>query len=670
MVKYMNEQQRIEELRKLLEKYSIEYYVYDKPSVSDQEYDRLMQELMALEEKHPELYDPNSPSQRIIGAVLDGFEKVEHQTQMLSLGNVFNYEEIQAFVERIQESVKDAEFVVECKYDGLAMALLYDNGRFTRAITRGDGFVGEDVSNNIRTIGSIPMYIEETRHIEIRGEVYMPKKSFEELNEKQEKEGKALFANPRNAAAGSIRQLDSSICAQRKLDAYWYYFQNAADFGITSQEEALEKMDQLHFRVNPLRKVCRNTAQIWDFIQSIHEQREELPYEIDGMVIKLNSLPDQARLGSTAKAPRYATAYKFPAQEVQTRLKDITITVGRTGKITPNAVLEPVRVAGTTVSAAQLHNEDMIASKDLRIGDIVVVRKAGEIIPEVVSSIKERRDGTQKPYVFPKECPVCGSKLVRLEGESAHYCINQDCPARVVESMIHFASRDAMDIDSLGDKKIEQLHEFGFLNSIEDIYFLKNHREALLEKRGYQVKSVDHMLETIEESKKQPLGVLLYGLGIRQVGKKAAMILAHHFGTMENLRNATLEELVQIRDIGQITAESILAFFQEEKNRHLIQVLQEQGLNMEQEKEKIHASRFSNKTVVLTGTLEHYTRTEAKKILESLGANVVGSVSKKTDYVIYGTAAGSKLEKARNLGVALMSEEEFVQEVSNALEEN
>ena len=463
----MNEQQRIEELRKLLEKYSIEYYVYDKPSVSDQEYDRLMQELMALEEKHPELYDPNSPSQRIIGAVLDGFEKVEHQTQMLSLGNVFNYEEIQAFVERIQESVKDAEFVVECKYDGLAMALLYDNGRFTRAITRGDGFVGEDVSNNIRTIGSIPMYIEETRHIEIRGEVYMPKKSFEELNAKQEKEGKALFANPRNAAAGSIRQLDSSICAQRKLDAYWYYFQNAADFGITSQEEALEKMEQLHFRVNPLRKVCRNTAQIWDFIQSIHEQREELPYEIDGMVIKLNSLPDQARLGSTAKAPRYATAYKFPAQEVQTRLKDITITVGRTGKITPNAVLEPVRVAGTTVSAAQLHNEDMIASKDLRIGDIVVVRKAGEIIPEVVSSIKERRDGTQKPYAFPKECPVCGSKLVRLEGESAHYCINQDCPARVVESMIHFASRDAMDIDSLGDKKIEQLHEFGFLNTIE-----------------------------------------------------------------------------------------------------------------------------------------------------------------------------------------------------------
>ena len=662
----MNEVKRIEELRKLLEQYAIEYYVKDAPSVSDQEYDRLMQELIVLENKHPEMKDPNSPSQRIIGAVLEGFEKVSHASQMLSLGNVFNREEIQDFVLRIQESVSNPEFVVECKYDGLAMALLYENGRFVRAVTRGDGFVGEDVSNNIRTIGSIPMYIDQLDPVEVRGEVYMPKKSFEKLNQKQAEQGKPLFANPRNAAAGSIRQLDSSICAQRKLDAYWYYFQNASDFGIQTQEEALEAMEKLHFRVNPMRKVCRTTEQIWDFIQEIQKIRNTLPYEIDGMVIKLNSLADQQALGSTAKAPRYATAYKFPAEEVQTRLKDITITVGRTGKITPNAVLEPVRVAGTTVSAASLHNEDMIAVKDLRIGDIVIVRKAGEIIPEVVSSVPSRRDGSQRPYHFPQSCPVCGSHLIRLEGEASHYCVNQDCPARVVESMIHFASRDAMDIDSLGDKKIEQLHDFGFLNSIEDIYYLKRHRQELLEKRGYQKKSVDHMLETIEDSKKQPLGVLLFGLGIRQVGKKAAMILAKHFGNMDALIQASQEELVAINDIGEITAQSILAFFKEEKNLHLIQVLKEQGLNMVQEKEEIRESRFTNKTVVLTGTLESYTRSEAKKILEAFGANVAGSVSKRTDLVIYGTAAGSKLEKARNFGVDLMSEDEFVQEVSNA----
>lgn len=662
----MNEENRILFLRKELEKYSIEYYVYDNPSVSDQEYDRLMQELMALEEKHPEMYDANSPSQRIIGQVLEGFEKVRHDSQMLSLGNVFNYEEIEEFVTRIQGSVKDAEFVVECKYDGLAMSLIYENGSFVRAVTRGDGLVGEDVSANIKTIQSIPMHIPERRHVEVRGEVYMPKKSFEELNERQKKNNQALFANPRNAAAGSIRQLDSGVCASRKLDAYWYYFQNAQDFGILTQQEALDRMRSLNFKVNPLYKVCKNTKEIWEFIQSIQEKRNDLPYEIDGMVIKLNSLSDQRTLGSTAKVPRYATAYKFPAERVQTRLLDIVITVGRTGKITPNAVLEPVRIAGTTVSAAQLHNEDMILSKDLRINDIVVVQKAGEIIPEVVSSVKERRDGSQVPYVYPTHCPVCGSRLVRLEGEAAHYCINQDCPARVVESMIHFASRDAMDIDTLGDKKIEQLHEFGFLNSIEDIYFLHEHREELLEKRGYQKKSVDKMLETIETSKKQPLALLLYGLGIRQVGKKAAAILANYFGSMDALMKSDVDTLVSINDIGPITAQSIVEFFKDESNQKLIQTLKEQGLNMIQEKQEIKASRFTNKTVVLTGTLEHYTRNEAKEILENLGANVSGSVSKKTDYVIYGTAAGSKLTKAQNLGVATMSEEEFVEEVENA----
>ncbi len=664
----MDEKLRIKQLRELLEKYSIEYYVNDNPSVSDQEYDRLMQELMALEEKHPEMQDPNSPSQRIIGSVLEGFEKVHHDSQMLSLSNVFNKEEIEEFVERMKASCSNPEFVVECKYDGLAMSLQYDNGQFVRAVTRGDGIVGEDVSNNVKTILSVPMHIPESRHVEVRGEVYMPKKSFEDLNKRQEERGLALFANPRNAAAGSIRQLDSSVCATRKLDAYWYYFQNASDFAIQTQEEALERMSQLHFRINPLRKVCKSVEEIWNFIQSISEKREELPYEIDGMVIKLNNLADQRMLGNTAKVPRYATAYKFPAQEVQTRLKDIVITVGRTGKITPNAVLEPVRVAGTTVSAAQLHNEDMILNKDLRIGDIVVVRKAGEIIPEVVSSVIERRDGSQLPYKFPDTCPVCGSHLVRMPDQAAHYCINQDCPARVVESMIHFASRDAMDIDSLGDKKIEQLHEWGYLNTIEDIYFLHEHYEELITRPGYQKKSVEKMLESIENSKKQPLGVLLYGLGISQVGKKAAMILANRFKNMDALIAASMEELVEIHDIGDITAQCIQAFFKEEKNLHLIEVLRLVGCNFVQEESETLQSRFTNKTVVLTGTLEHYTRNEAKAILESLGANVSGSVSKKTDFVIYGEAAGSKLTKAQSLGVQTMTEEEFVQEVENAQE--
>lgn len=662
----MDEVQRILELRALLETYAIEYYVNDDPSVSDFEYDRLMEELIHLEKKHPEMSDPNSPSQRIIGSVLEGFEKVTHTSRMLSLGDIFNVEEIREFCTRIQASVKDPEFVVECKYDGLAMSLTYEDGVFVRAVTRGDGITGEDVSHNIRTIGSVPMHIPTRQRLEVRGEVYMPKKSFADLNKKQAQEGKTLFANPRNAAAGSIRQLDSQVCASRKLDAYWYYLQNPEDFGIQTQEEALKKMASFHLRVNPVRKVCRTADEIWAYIQSIGKIRESLPYEIDGMVIKLNSLSDSLRLGATAKAPRYAIAYKFPAEEVQTRLLDITLSVGRTGKITPNAVLEPVRVAGTTVQAATLHNEDMIVSKDLRIGDMVVIRKAGEIIPEIVASIPSRRDGSQVPFIFPQHCPICGVRLIRLENEAAYYCINQDCPARVVESIIHFASRDAMDIETLGDKKVEQLHEWGLLHRIEDIYFLRDHREELVKKPGYQIKSVDKLMDTIEASKKQELGVLLFGLGIRQVGKKAAVILAEHYGSMDALMRADVEELTQIKDIGQITAQSIVAFFAEEKNQQLIAVLKECGLNMTQTQKKVRGSRFTNQTVVLTGTLQHYARNEAKQILESLGANVSGSVSRKTNYVIYGTAAGSKLDKAQQLGVATMNEEEFLQEVENA----
>ena len=662
----MDEKQRIIDLRKLLEKYSIEYYVNDNPSVSDQEYDRLMQELMSLEEKHPELYDSNSPSQRIIGQVLDGFEKVIHTSQMLSLSNVFNFEEIEEFCKRIQESVTNAEFLVECKYDGLAMSLQYENGKFVRAVTRGDGKVGEDVSSNVKTIPTIPMYIDETGFVEVRGEVYMPKASFEQLNERQQQNNLAPFANPRNAAAGSIRNLDSGVCAQRKLDAYWYYFQNARDFQIETQLDALHAMKKMNLRVNSLYRLCKTPEEIWEFIQEVSEKRASLPYEIDGMVIKLNNLNDQQKLGMTAKAPRYATAYKFPAEEVETRLKDIFVSVGRTGRITPNAVLEPVRIAGTVVSAATLHNEDRIKNKDFRIGDIVVVRKAGEIIPEVVETVMSRRDGTQVPYVFPQTCPVCSGKLVRLEGEAEHYCINPDCPARIVESMIHFASRDAMDIDSLGDKKIEQLHGWGFLNSIEDIYRLKDRKEELLERKGYSQKGVDKLIESIEKSKQKTLADVLFGLGIRQVGKKAAHILAEQFLTMDALMQASAEEIASIKFIGETTAQSLIYYFKEEENQQMIRTLQEEGICMVQEVEEKKNSRFTGKTVVLTGTLSKMTRNEAKVVLESLGANVSGSVSKKTDFVIYGENAGSKLTKAQSLGVFTMSEMDFVQEVENA----
>ena len=657
-------QQRILELRKILDRLAYEYYVLDQPSMSDQEYDRYYQELVALEEKYPQYRDPNSITQRVGGVVLDAFTKVEHKRTMLSLGNAFNLDDLHAFDERVQEVVPRVRYVVELKIDGLAMSLIYRDGRFVQALTRGDGVVGEDVSHNVKTIASIPMNIPLQGEVEVRGEVYMPNASFDMLNAEREKNGEELFANPRNAAAGSIRQLDSSIAAKRKLDAFWYYFVNAQEYDIHSHEEALEKMSEMHLRVNPLRKVCDSIAEVWAFIEEITKQRNTLPYAIDGMVIKVDDLDAQNRLGSTVKVPRWAIAYKFPAEEVVTKLLDIVVTVGRTGRITPNAVLEPVRVAGTTVSAAQLHNEDMIKEKDIRIQDDVVVRKAGDIIPEVVRPLVERRNDTQAIYHFPTHCPICGSELVRFPEEAAHYCINQDCPARVVESMIHFASRDAMDIDTLGDKKIEFFHKQGFLNTIEDIYCLKEHKQELIDLEGFKEKSVAKLLDAIEDSKQNPLEDLVYGLGIRQVGKKAAKVLAKQFLTMDALMAASVEELVAIKDIGQITAESITAFFHEPKNMELISHLKGYGLRMDTEAEQIQESQFSGKTVVLTGTLTQMTRNDAKALLESLGANVSGSVSKKTDLVIYGEAAGSKLTKANSLGVMTMDEDTFMKEVS------
>ena len=657
-------QQRILELRSILDRLAYEYYVLDQPSKSDQEYDRYYQELVALEDEFPQYRDPNSITQRVGGVVLDAFTKVEHKRTMLSLGNAFNLEDLHAFDERVREVVPNARYVVELKIDGLAMSLIYRDGRFVQALTRGDGVVGEDVTHNVKTIPSIPMHIPLQGEVEVRGEVYMPNASFQMLNEEREKNGEELFANPRNAAAGSIRQLDSSVAAKRKLDAFWYYFVNAQEYDIHSHEEALQKMSEMHLRVNPLRKVCERIDEVWQFIEEITEQRNDLPYAIDGMVIKVDDLDAQNRLGSTVKVPRWAIAYKFPAEEVITKLLDIVVTVGRTGRITPNAVLEPVRVAGTTVSAAQLHNEDMIKEKDIRIHDDVVVRKAGDIIPEVVRPLLERRNDTQAVYHFPTHCPICGSELVRFPEEAAHYCINQDCPARVVESMIHFASRDAMDIDTLGDKKAEFFHKQGFLNTIEDIYCLKEHRQELIDLEGFKEKSVDKLLDAIEDSKQNPLEDLIYGLGIRQVGKKAAKVLAKHFLSMDALMAANEEELVAIKDIGQITAESITAFFHEPKNMELIAHLKGYGLRMDTEAEQIQESSFSGKTIVLTGTLTQMTRNDAKALLESLGANVSGSVSKKTDLVIYGEAAGSKLTKANSLGVMTMDEDTFMKEVN------
>ncbi|WP_281513622.1 NAD-dependent DNA ligase LigA [Faecalibaculum rodentium] len=663
----MDEALRIQQLRKQLETYAREYYIQDAPTVTDQEYDRLMHELEDLEARHPELADPNSPTQRVIGAILPGFEKYTHARRMLSLGDIFSREELEEFVARVRKEFPGASFVAECKYDGLAMALHYEDGRFVRAVTRGDGLTGEVVTANVRTIRSVPMYIDAPGHVEVRGEVYMPKVSFERLNEVQTTLHLPLFANPRNAAAGSIRNLDTSVAASRNLEIFLYWYQNALEHGINTQAEALEAMHVMGFPVNMDFAVCDTVDEIWAFIEKIREKRSALPYEIDGVVIKVNSLEQEEALGLNAKTPRYAIAYKYPAQEVQTRLDDIFLTIGRTGVATPNAVLTPVRVAGTLVSAASLHNEDLIRDRDLRIGDTVIIRKAGDIIPEVIASVKEQRDGTQVPYVFPDTCPVCGSELIRLPEEADHFCTNPDCPAQVLGSLIHFVSREAMNIDGLGEKKVSQLHEAHLLDTIQDIYHLAEKREEILALHGWSDKGFDKLLANIDGSRQRSLADLLFGLGIRLVGRKAAGLLADAFGSMDAIMAATKEELAAVKYIGGTTAESLTTWFAQPANQGLIQSLKEAGLNMVQAPKEVPSvsSPFAGKTVVLTGTLSGMSRNEAKALLESLGASVAGSVSKKTDLVIYGVKAGSKLAKAQELGVATMPEAEFLQEAGH-----
>lgn len=652
------DENRIKELRELITRYNYEYHVLDNPTIPDSEFDRLFRELIDLENKHPELYDPSSPTQKLGHAVLDSFSKVIHEKAMLSLGNVFSYEELREWANKIEKEYGRVEYCVEYKIDGLAMTLIYEDGLFTMAATRGDGITGEDVTNNVKTIKSVPMSIPYKQRYEIRGEVYMPKKAFVALNLQRQENGETLFANPRNAAAGSIRQLDSRIAASRGLDAFWYHVPD--DANADNHYDSLIYAKKLGFKVNDAIKKYMSIEDVINWIKEVNEFRHDLPYEIDGMVIKVNSYATQKALGFTSRTPKWAIAYKFPPEEAITKIEDIFVTVGRTGKCTPNAKFKSVFLAGTTVSYATLHNEDFIKDKDIRIGDEVVVRKAGEIIPEVVRSLHEKRDGSQKEYVFPSFCPVCGSRIYRLENEAAHYCINNDCSARLVEGIAHFASRDAMNIDGLGVKKVELFYHAKLLNSFEDIYHLAEHKDELLSLNKFGLKSYENLITAIENSKSNSLERLIYSLGIRQVGEKASKILASEYLNMDKLLQADKESLSTIKDIGPITAEAIVDFFSEEQNIKMIEAFKKAGINMNYLGTKTNGeSLFNHKTVVLTGTLASYTRSEAKKILEDLGANVAGSVSKNTDFVIFGQEAGSKLDKARSLNITCIDEEEF-----------
>ncbi|WP_284036819.1 NAD-dependent DNA ligase LigA [Neobacillus sp. 114] len=661
-------EQKISGVRTLLNQYGYEYYVLDKPSVPDAEYDRLMQELLELEEKFPQLKTPDSPSVRVGGEVLDVFEKVEHRTPMLSLGNAFNEQDLRDFDRRTRQAVgDDFSYVCELKIDGLAVSLRYEDGLFIQGATRGDGTIGEDITANLRTIKSIPLRLTEPVSLEVRGEAFMPKRSFEALNEARKERGEELFANPRNAAAGSLRQLDTKMAASRRLDIFLYGIGNPGDLGVVSHSEGLDYLDKLGFKTNKERRKCVKIDEVIDYVNGWVEKRPHLPYEIDGIVIKIDSLEQQAALGTTAKSPRWAIAYKFPAEEVVTTLKDIELSVGRTGVITPTAILEPVKVAGTTVQRASLHNEDLIREKDIKIGDKVVIKKAGDIIPEVVNVLADQRTGEEVDFHMPTHCPECESELVRLEGEVALRCINPKCPAQIREGLIHFVSRDAMNIDGLGEKVISQLFAEKLISDVADIYKLSYDQLIALERMGD--KSVSNLLKAIEASKENSLEKLLFGLGIRHVGAKAAKTLAQEFGAMERLASASKEDLIAINEIGDKMADSIVSFFEQEEATELLQELASFGVNMEfKGVRKVSAeesnSIFAGKTVVLTGKLERLSRNEAKEKIEALGGNVAGSVSKKTHLVIAGEDAGSKLTKAQELGIEVWDEEKLLEELN------
>ncbi len=657
-------EERYLELIKIINEADYNYHTLDNPTITDQEYDSYLRELYNIEEQHPELVRSDSPSQRAGGQVLDEFKKITHTIPMLSLSNVFNEEEIKAFDERIKKEGIDPKYVAELKIDGLSVSLNYRNGKLFSATTRGDGIVGEDITNNVKTIKTVPLTINKPIDIEVRGEIYISKKTFEAINAERAKKGLDLFQNCRNLAAGSIRQLDSSVAASRKLDCWIYHLPNPEDYGIKTHYEALEFMKDLGFKVNPNNRIVNNIDELLNYIEEKAQEREALPYDIDGIVIKLNNLSEQKIMGYTAKYPRWATAYKFPAQQVLTKLEDIVFTVGRTGQITPNAVLSPVLVQGSTIRRATLHNEDYVLEKDLMIGDTVSIRKAGDVIPEVVERLLDRRDGTEKPFVMITNCPICGSPLVKKEGQVDYFCMNPECDARNMEGLIHFVDRHAMNITGLGERIIEDFYNMGFIRSITDIYHLKKHAEDLIELEGFGNKSVNNLLGAIEESKNNSLEKLIFALGIEQVGEKTAKVLARKFETMDCLMNASVEVLTNIQDIGEIIAQSIVDYFTKEDNKKLIEELKNLGVNMVYTGEKIEEKEeFANKTFVVTGTLTNFTRDEIKSIIENFGGRVSESVSKKTDVVIVGDAPGSKYEKAQKLGITIWNNDEVNQTV-------
>ena len=663
--------QRVHEITSLLNKYNYEYYVLDNPSVDDAEYDRLMNELIMLEGAYPELKSPLSPTSRVGGQVVSSFRKIVHKRMMLSLANAFNEDDLRAFDKRVKDAlgVDNVEYVAEMKIDGLAMSLTYVDGKFDYAATRGDGTTGEDVSSNVLTIKSIPSSISTFKEVEVRGEVYMPKKVLASLNKERSQKGEALLANARNAAAGSIRQLDSSIAASRKLDAYWYYFVNASDFGFKKHSDALDYIQSLGFRTNPERRICKGIEEVLKFVEEYTLKRPSLPYDIDGLVIKVNDMTKYDTIGYTAKTPKWAIAYKFPPEEVVTKLKDIIFTVGRTGKITPNAVLDPVRVQGSMIARATLHNEEFVVSKDIRVGDYVVLRKAGDVIPEVVRVVKERREEGTLPFKMTLSCPICGAPLIQKD--AIHYCSNTKCDARHIEGLIHYCSKDAMDIDGLGDKIIEYFFNQKFIHSIPSIYRLEQYAQDIKITDGFGEKSVVKLLQGIEKSKSNSLERLLFGLGIKEVGVKTAKTLASYFVTMEALEKATYDDLLLVPDIGDISARSIVDYFKEEDNKKMIEELKELGINMKYLGKPVSSKKtyFTGKTCVLTGTLANFGRKEATEILESYGAKVTSSVSKSTSLVIFGTEAGSKLDKANALGIETMDEEEFIKIIKQIEEE-
>jgi DNA ligase (NAD+) len=653
--------QRIEELTQEINKHNYNYYVLDNPTISDFEYDKLTKELIDLEERYPELKLPDSPTQRVGGAVLKGFKEVVHKTPKLSLGNVFDENDIRDFDNRVRKALQqDVEYVLELKIDGLTVVLNYEDGLLIQGATRGDGVKGEDVTANLKTVRSIPLSLSEKLTLEVRGEVYMPKKAFEELNERREEMEEPPFANPRNAAAGSIRQLDTKVTAERALDIFVFNLENIEDMALDTHIESLEYMKKIGLKVSPHMIICKNADAIIEQCKQWADKRGELPFEIDGLVIKVNSLEQRELLGNTSKSPRWAVAYKFPPERKKTKVKSIEVQVGRTGAITPTAEFEPVRLAGSVISRATLHNEDNIRDKDIRIGDTVIIQKAGDVIPEVVEVVKEDRDGSEVIFEMPKTCPACGSEAVREQGEAATKCVNMSCPAQIRRSLFHFVSRDAMNIDGMGPQIITLLMDKDFIKDASDIYTLKEKAAELIALERMGEKSVANLIDAIEASKQNPLERLIFALGIRMIGQRAAKLLAESFDDIYELADACVERLDSIPEIGEKMAESVVKFFQQTQNRLLINKLSELGVNVKSmKKDIVEKEAFKGKTFVLTGSLESLTRDRAKELIEGFGGKVSSSVSKKTDYVLAGEEAGSKLTKAQELGVAIIDEETF-----------